>query len=295
MIKEKFVDYLRFTKRYSEHTVTAYREDLKHFFNFLKEEFDAENISDIDYLMIRQWLVGMMRDKMSARSVNRKISTLKSFYKYIIREGILTENPMSKIISPRTPKKLPVFVEKDKMSLLFSQTDFSEDYIGARDKMILEMFYATGMRLSELVNLKNKDVDLYNNTLKVLGKRNKERLIPFSYNLRKMIDEYLAIKKKLINTPDADIYFYVTEKGDKVYSKLIERIVNHYLSNVTTITKKSPHILRHTFATHMLDNGADLNAIKELLGHANLSATQVYTHNTIEKLKTIYKQAHPRA
>lgn len=295
MIKEKFVDYLRFTKRYSEHTVTAYREDLEQFFNFLKEEFDAENVSDIDYLMVRQWLVGMMGDKMSARSVNRKISTLKSFYKYLNREGIVTENPMTKIISPKTPKRLPVFVEKDKMALLFSQTDFGEGYTGTRDRMILEMFYATGMRLSELVNLKNQDVDLYNNALKVLGKRNKERLIPFSNSLRKMIEEYITIKKKLINSPDADIYFYVTEKGDKVYSRLVERTVNHYLSGVTTIAKKSPHILRHTFATHMLDNGADLNAIKELLGHANLSATQVYTHNTIEKLKTIYKQAHPRA
>ena len=295
MITEKFIEYLEFTKRCSSHTVAAYLKDLSQFTEYIKKEFDTEDVTEADYQMIRMWIVNMIENNITARSVNRKISALKSLYKYLIREDILKENPMNKVLSPKIPKKLPVFVEKDKMELLFSQTEFGEGFTGVRDRLIMEMFYATGMRVSELVNIKNSDVDIYNNTVKVLGKRNKERLIPFGKHLRNIITEYIEAKKKYAEGKDSEIYFFVTKNGDKLYRELVFRLVNYYLSGVTTISKKSPHVLRHTFATHMLDRGADLNAIKELLGHANLSATQVYTHNSIEKLKNIYKQAHPRA
>jgi len=201
---------------------------------------------------------------------------------------------MNKIISPKTNKRIPVFVEKEKMNQLFDIITFENNYVDQRNKIIIELFYATGIRLTELVNLQIKDVDIYNSQLKVLGKRNKERIIPFSNKLKVILTQYIQLRT--ITFPDIqETSFFLTEKGEKIYQKLVYRIVNYYLSIVTTISKKSPHVLRHTFATHMLDNGADLNAIKEILGHANLSATQIYTHNTIEKLKTIYKQAHPKA
>ena len=242
--------------------------------------------------MIRSWLVYLMECNIEARSVNRKLSTLKSFYKFLLREGELVENPMRKITPPKTSKRLPVFVEKDKMDILFDQIDFGEGYQGIRDRTILGMFYATGMRLSELVNLKETDLDFHHDTIKVLGKRNKERLIPFSKKFEVLLKQYLSCKK---NTFGEVNDLFLTDNGDKVYSKLIYLIVTRHLGTVTTLEKKSPHILRHTFATHLLNNGAELNAVKELLGHANLAATQIYTHNTIDKLKRIYKQAHPKA
>lgn len=242
--------------------------------------------------MIRSWLVRMMENNITARSVNRKLTTLKTFYRFLIREGVLEENPMRKIISPKTAKRLPVFVEKEKMDLLLDQVKFREGFSGVRDRLILEMFYSTGMRLSELVNLKVTDIDFHKSTIKVLGKRNKERLIPFSKKFEGLIDNYIKCKEeKFGNAPE----LFVLDNGRKIYPKMVYLIVKRYLGEVTTLVKKSPHILRHTFATHLLNNGAELNAVKELLGHANLSATQIYTHNTIEKLKTIYKQAHPKA
>ncbi len=242
--------------------------------------------------MIRSWLVWLMEHKITPRSVNRKLTTLKSFYRFLIREGIVDENPMRKIISPKTSKRLPVFVERDKMDLLLDKIEFGTDFEGRRDRLILEMFYSTGMRLSELVNLSDTDIDFHNGNIKVLGKRNKERLIPFCKKLEVLIRDYIVVKEETFGqVPD----LFVNHKGKKIYPKLVYLIVKRYLGEVTTLVKKSPHILRHTFATHLLNNGAELNAIKELLGHANLSATQVYTHNTIEKLKTIYKQAHPKA
>ena len=242
--------------------------------------------------MIRSWLVQMMENKISARSVNRKLTTLKTFYRFLIREGILEENPMRKIISPKTARRLPVFVEKEKMDILLDQVEFTEGFPGVRDRLILEMFYSTGMRLSELVNLKVFDVDFHKDTIKVLGKRNKERLIPFSKKLEGLIGNYIRCKEEQFGQT-ADLF--LTNNGKKIYPKMVYLIVRRYLGKVTTLAKKSPHILRHTFATHLLNNGAELNAVKELLGHSNLSATQIYTHNTIEKLKTIYKQAHPKA
>ena len=253
--------------------------------------------------MIRSWLVLLMQEKISPRSVNRKLTTLKSFYKFLLKEGLVSINPMRKIISPRTSKKLPSFVEKEKMAMLFEKINFGEGFPALRDRLILEILYATGMRLSELINLKETDIDFHQSTLKVLGKRNKERLIPFSNKFADLLKTYLNGKKSYLEntefpkppgTPD-DLWLLVTDNGKKAYPRFIYRTVTKYLSQVTTLQKISPHVLRHTFATHLLNNGAELNAVKELLGHANLSATKVYTHNTIEKLKTIYKQAHPKA
>jgi integrase/recombinase XerC len=303
MEQGKFIDYIQYEKRYSPHTVSAYRTDLDQFYSFLNTQYNITDIRDVTHPMIRSWLVLLMQEKISPRSVNRKLTTLKSFYKFLLREGRVSINPMRKIISPRTSKKLPSFVEKEKMEMLFEKIYFGEGFPALRDALILETLYATGMRLSELINLKETDIDFYQSTLKVLGKRNKERLIPFSNKFADLLKTYLHGKKSWLEnaefpkpsgTPD-DLWLLVTDSGKKAYPRFIYRTVTKYLSQVTTLQKISPHVLRHTFATHLLNNGAELNAVKELLGHANLSATQVYTHNTIEKLKTIYKQAHPKA
>ncbi len=213
----------------------------------------------------------------------------------MVKEGVLAENPMSRVIAPKTSQRLPVFVEQDNMKTLFEEVNFGEGYIASRDQLIMEMFYATGMRLSELINLKQSDIDPYKKMVKVTGKRNKQRIIPFTENLVNLLYIYIGMKEEKFPGEGQDSYLFLTDKGEKLYPKLVYRLVHHYLDQVTTISKRSPHVIRHTFATHMLNNGADLNAIKEILGHANLAATQVYTHNTIEKLKSIYKQAHPRA
>lgn len=294
---ERFLQYIEFEKRYSPYTVISYRTDLTQFFTFIKDEYGVEDSASITHLIIRSWLASIMEQGISARSVNRKKTALKSYFRFMIKMGLLVENPMNRVLSPKTSKRLPVYIEEDQMESLFAEgrVDFGEGYKGSRDHMILEMFYATGMRLSELVNLKESDIDTAQFTIRILGKRNKERIVPFGQGLKKIIENYRAEKGKTFDSQNSIEYFFLTESGKKIYQKLAYRIVNYYLSCITTIEKKSPHVLRHTFATHMLNKGADLNAIKELLGHANLSATQVYTHNTIEKLKTIYKQAHPKA
>jgi integrase/recombinase XerC len=291
-VKERFLAYIQYEKRYSPHTVTAYRTDLDQFFGYLQIQYNISDIHEVSHPMIRSWLVYLMEHQVGSRSVNRKLTTLKSFYKFLLREGFLDENPMRKITSPKIAKRLPVFVEREKMEMLFNQVTFGEGYPGIRDRLILELFYSTGMRLSELVNLKETDIDFHHDTIKVLGKRNKERLIPFSMKFESLLKSYLDEKGKAFGDHDD---LFLTDKGRKIYPKLVYRIVNRYIGEVTTMGKKSPHVLRHTFATHLLNNGAELNAVKELLGHASLSATQVYTHNTIEKLKRIYKQAHPKA
>jgi integrase/recombinase XerC len=300
MEKDNFINYIRFEKRYSPHTVIAYRTDLEQFHEFLSQQYGISDIIDVNHAMIRSWLVFLMEKQNSPRSINRKITTLKSFYKFLIKEGIISQNPIRKIITPRTSKRLPVFVEKERMDILLDEIDFGEGFHALRDRMILEMFYATGMRLSELVNLKESDIDFHYSSIKVLGKRNKERLIPFSDKFGKLLKTYIHARRDAINGVSATdgastVTLFFTGSGRKMYPKMVYRIVNAYLGQVTTIEKKSPHVLRHTFATHLLNNGAELNAVKELLGHANLSATQVYTHITIEKLKKIYQQAHPKA
>lgn len=287
--RDSFIKYLQFEKRLSRHTILAYSGDLEQFYSYLQTTYEIKKLSDINHTVIRSWVVELMEQKISPRSVNRKITTLKTFYKYLLRQGTVTENPMLKIMSPKTSKRLPVFVEKDNMNTLIDTIAFGEDLEGVRNKLIIELFYATGIRLSELINLKLVNVDLESCQIKVLGKRNKERIIPFNNEIKNSIQDYMDKKPGLPGE-----FLFQLKSGKKMYEKFVYRIVNEYLSMITTVDKKSPHVLRHTFATHMLNNGADLNAIKELLGHANLAATQVYTHNTVEKLKNIHKQAHPK-
>lgn len=292
-LKDNFLQYLQYEKRLSGHTVISYNTDLDQFITYLIENYKIETINGVNHLIIRSWVVSQMEQKVSARTINHKITALKTFYKYLLRQGVVTENPMPKIQTPKISKRLTVFVEKDNMDKLLDNVDFGDDFAGIRNQLMIEFFYATGIRLAELVGLKQQNVDMYNCTIKVLGKRNKERIIPFADSLKPRIKKYLAQKAKINNI--SETHFFVTEKGNKVYEKLVYRVINNYLSMITTVEKRSPHVLRHTFATHMLNNGADLNAIKELLGHSSLAATQVYTHNTVEKLKTVHKQAHPKA
>lgn len=292
---DNFRQYLASEKRYSPHTVTAYDKDLQQFFEFLNNNYNTQEITKIEPLMIRAWIMELIDNDYSGKTVNRKLSALKTFYRYLRNNNILQLNPMLKILPPKTNKTLPEFVSIEQMDLLLDDVAFETGFEGRRNRLIIELFYFTGIRLAELVGLTNQDVDLKKNQIKVLGKRNKERIIPFGNTLGQSIKEYISERDMMIGMTGSDDAFFLTEKGLKIYKKLVYRVVNSYLSKVSTLKKKSPHILRHTFATHMLNNGADLNAIKELLGHANLSATQVYTHNTIDKLKSIYNQAHPRA
>jgi integrase/recombinase XerC len=292
MFDDIFFNYLSNEKRYSSHTIRAYKSDLLQFVEF-GQSFDKDfNPLTSDHHIIRKWIVFLMESGNTSRSVNRKITTLKTYYRFLLREGIISDMPTQKIVLPKMNKPLPYFVGNKNMQMLFDQFEFSDDFEGLRDRTILLTFYCTGMRLSELVNLKTNDIDFYYSRLKVLGKRNKERLIPFGIELQNALKIYISEREK---QNIAHNILYVTDNGDPVYDKFIYRLVNKYLGEVTTLEKRSPHVLRHTFATHMLDNGAELNAIKELLGHANLAATQIYTHTSFEKMRHIYNQAHPRA
>jgi integrase/recombinase XerC len=291
-LTQYYLDYLLLVKRYSSHTVKAYRTDLRIFESYLREIY-AASIDKANHTMIRSWLVEELNKGNSARTVNRKITTLKSFYKYLIKEEKIKQNPTIKISSSKTSKKLPQFVGLTDMNKLLDKLKFEENFSGSRDKLIIEVFYSTGVRLSELINIKLTDVDSLKNQIKVLGKRNKERLIPLTKELQKSIEGYMTLrmKEKAIDRS----YLFLTDSGKKLNPSMVYRKVNELLKGVTTLEKKSPHVLRHTFATHMLNNGADLNVIKELLGHASLSATEVYTHNSIDQLKEIFNNAHPRA
>jgi integrase/recombinase XerC len=289
-----FIQYIRFEKRFSPHTVEAYHSDLEQFFTFLNVTYGEMEVKNVTHPMIRSWIVSMMENGTTPRSINRKLSSLKTFYKFLLRNELIKVNPMQKIQAPKTSKRLPVFVEESSMQFLFEKVDFGEGFLAARDRLLMEIFYATGMRVSELVNLKDKDFDMGNNQVKVLGKRNKERIIPYTRMVRQMIQEYVTLKSKQTFSFSCENLF-VDKNGKPLSRTSAYNVVRKYLSAVSTLDKKSPHVLRHTFATHMLNHGADINSIKEILGHANLSATQVYTHNTIEKLKQVYKQAHPRA
>jgi len=286
---KNFINYLVTEKRFSDHTVKSYVTDLKQFFNFLKNEFEIKNhIEEVQFQLVRAWIASMLKQGLSPRSVNRKISTLRTYYKFLIREGKMSKNPMLRVVAPKLSKRLPAFIEEDQIEHLLDNVQFEEGFIGDRNKLIIELFYVTGIRLSELINLKKNDIDFYNQSIKILGKRNKERLIPLSPNIIKDL-------KKFISNNMVTNFLFTNIDGNKLYPRLVYRIVHRYIGKISSVSKKSPHILRHTFATHMLNNGADINAIKDLLGHTNLSATQVYTHNSIEKLKKVYKQAHPRA
>jgi len=291
-----FLEYMEHEKRCSPHTLSSYGVDLNSFKQHLaKNQSDPEEICS-QPKFIRSWIVEMLDAGMGTRSVNRKISALKSFYKYLMRQGYIEVNPMNKVLSPKSPRKLPGFVEKDGMNELLTRVEFGDDFKGFRNKLIIDCLYQTGIRLSELTGLKDKDIDKYDLSIRVIGKRNKERIVPITVDLKNSIQQYMQLRNEEFETGgENEAYFLLTDKGKKLYPKFVYRIVHSYLELVTTIERKSPHILRHTFATHMLNSGADLNAIKELLGHANLAATQIYTHNTFEKLKKAYKQAHPRA
>lgn len=290
---ESFLNYIRFEKRYSNNTYESYKNDIAQFAVFIAANGE-ENILNVTHIDIRNWMVSLMQDKITPRSINRKISALKSFYKYLLRKGEIKKSPLTKVQTPKTSKRLPVFVEQPGIDKLFSEIEFSEGYDGLLEKIILELLYNTGMRRSELINLKEADVDSYHAQLKVLGKGNKERLIPVHPSLLQSIKNYIAEKNKLPQVTERE-RLLVSKHGSKLQTTFVYSTVKRYLNLVTTVNKKSPHVLRHTFATHLMNNGADINAVKELLGHSSLAATQVYTHNTIDKLKEVYRKAHPKA
>lgn len=294
MYLENFFRYLTYEKRYSPHTILSYRTDLEQFIAFCSS-FEIQNPSEIKHAIIRSWMVSLLDDNISPRSIHRKISTLRTYFKFLRRESYVSaEDPLSKIKLPKTEKRLPVVLEEKQMNFLLDDIPFGDDFDAIRDKLMIETFYATGIRRAELIELKESDIDLNNLQLKVLGKRNKERIIPFSQQFASLLGKYLAMKNEITSRPVTD-YFFIKKNGEKLSPKFVYDRVSKYLSHVSTMDKKSPHVLRHTFATQLLNKGADLNAIKELLGHANLAATQVYTHNSVERLKQIYKQSHPKA
>ncbi|MBL4708720.1 MAG: tyrosine-type recombinase/integrase [Flavobacteriales bacterium] len=286
----KFLNHIQKNKRYSVHTVKAYESDLLQLEIYLHSIYE-ETPLDANSKMLRSWVVSLIEEGIQSKTINRKISTLKSFYNYLLREGLVRNLPTVKLISPKLEKPLPSYVKKSEMDSLLNEFQFENSFAGRRDALLIELLYSCGIRLSELISIKESDVDFYNSTLKVLGKRNKERIVPLHKLVLGQIRTYQEEKMELSDLP----HLLITDSRKKMYPKFVYRKVNYYLRQVTTSSKKSPHVLRHTFATHMLNNGADLNTIKEILGHANLSATEVYTHNTIEKLKNIYNQAHPRA
>jgi integrase/recombinase XerC len=302
---DDFLSYLLHEKRSSPHTVTAYGTDLIEFRDYLAVQYQIDSLLDVNHQFVRSWIASMMDANLSSRSINRKISALRAFYRFQLQQGNLRLNPMLKVQAPKMKSRLPVFVDEKPMSVLHQPgmiEETEEDlYTGHLCRLIIEIFYGTGMRLAELINLKTENVNLRSGTVKVLGKRNKERIIPITSELNTLISNYLRKRTEVLAdsaaVPDSENaqFLLLQENGKKLSRSFVYSRVKRYLSLVTTIDKKSPHVLRHTFATHMLNNGADLNAIKELLGHANLSATQVYTHNTVDKLKAIYHKAHPRA
>ena len=289
-----FLKYLELEKRFSAHTIKAYQSDLLQFFAYLEETYSLTSILEVRHFHIRAWVVELMQNKITPRSINRKLSTLKTYFKFLKRRKEIQENPMLKVIAPKVGKRLPVVVKEIEMENLFEQINFGEGYAAVRDEMVMEMLYSTGMRRSELINLTPNDLDFFNDQVKVLGKGNKERLIPFARRLADRLKNYLEIRNDEFELGATDSLF-LTGKGKKMYPKLVYNLVKKYLSQITTVEQRSPHVLRHSFATHLSNNGADLNAIKELLGHSSLAATQVYTHNSIEKLKRVYQQAHPKA
>jgi len=288
-----FLNHLEFEKRYSKRTIESYRTDIFQFQHYCENNL-INNLLLADSKIVRGWIISLIESNCENRSVNRKISALKTYYKYLLRQGLIEKNPLVKIDALKAKKRLPGFVTDNQVEILFDEIEFNSDFAGIRNRLILEIFYYTGIRLSELIHIHAIDIDRANLTLKVFGKRKKERIIPVVQELINDIDEYIEARTRVFGQKKLD-YLLVTAKGVKLYPKLVYRLVNHYLSMVTTLDKRSPHVWRHTFATHMLNNGAAIGAIKELLGHSNLAATQVYTHNSFEKLKKVYNQAHPRA
>jgi integrase/recombinase XerC len=291
--QESFINYLKYEKRYSHLTAIAYKKDLDQFEEFFVKTIGDFNVDGINDKVVRNWVIELMDNKLTARTVNKKISALKSFYKYLLRHEVVKENNLVNVIVPKVRKKLPQFVEEKNLNHLLDDGYFGADFESLRDKLILSLFYGSGIRLSELMHLKDADLNQTESLVKVLGKRNKERITPYPRSLNDLINQYKTERRKLFGPTSQTLF--VTSTGEPVYEKLIYRVVNKYLAQVTTIDQKSPHVLRHTFATHMLNHGADLNAVKEMLGHSNLSATQIYTHTSLEKIQKVYRQAHPRS
>jgi integrase/recombinase XerC len=290
--KESFLQYIRTEKRYSRNTVTSYKNDLDQFFEWLEMNNPGFSIDSVTLAEVRGWMVSLLEGGAATGTVHRKMSALRAFFRYLRKHGIISTDPMSGLKLPRKAKQLPVFVAEEALDRLLDEFEFGNNFSGIRDRTIVEFLYLTGMRRSELINLRDEDVDLFSGQVRVTGKRGKQRVIPLAPGFIKSVEKYISARRE---SGLAVQWFFVTNRGNKMYDKGVYNIVKRYLSMVTTVEKKSPHVLRHTFATHMLNHGADLNSIKELLGHASLSATQVYTHNTFEQLKKVYKQAHPRA
>jgi len=290
---DKFIDYLALEKNYSEHTVRAYHKDIQSFSDFCVKEREIDSIDNIEYVVIRSWIVNLVDSGISNRSVNRKVASLKAYFKFLQRIGKIETNPLIKHKALKTSKKIEVPFSEKEMEQLLTQIPFEKDFEGMRDKLIIELLYSSGIRRSELINLKMSNVDLERGTLKVLGKRNKERIIPLLPSTQSLFSDYFEARESLDSRAE-ESYVFLSKSGNKIYETLVYRIINGYFSKVSSKSKKSPHILRHTFATHMLNQGADLNSVKELLGHSSLASTQVYTHNSIAELKKIHTSAHPR-
>ena len=293
MLIKSFLDYLRYERNYSEKTVLAYGEDIKQLQEFAQEEYGKFDPLEVEGELIREWIVSLMDRGYTSTSINRKLSSLRSFYKFLLRKGEVAVNPLQKITGPKNKKPLPAFLRESDMDRLLDEVDFGEGFKGCRDHMIIEMFYATGVRLSELIGLDNKDVDFSSSLIKVTGKRNKQRLIPFGEELKIAMTEYVDVRNEAV--PVRTDAFFVRENGERLSRSIVENLVKRNLSKVVTLKKRSPHVLRHTFATTMLNHDAELGAIKELLGHESLATTEVYTHTTFEELKKVYNLAHPRA
>jgi len=292
---DDFLQHIRYEKRLSHHTLTAYAKDLEQFSSFLATECNVSQPDRADFRQIRSWIVSLVESDLDKSSVNRKIATLRSFYGFLLRRKLIEADPMAKIQALKTSRKLPVYVEEKPMETLLTDVDFPDTFDGVRDKLVLELLYGTGIRLSELIGLKTNDVDLYKQTIMVLGKRNKHRIIPLTQPLLDLIRRYSQLKETEFGGKADGSVLIVSDKGVAAYPVLIQRIVKRHLTLVTTLSTRSPHVLRHTFATHLLNRGADLNAIKDLLGHSSLAATQIYTHTSLEQLKKTYDQAHPKA
>ncbi|EDP95679.1 tyrosine-type recombinase/integrase [Kordia algicida OT-1] len=287
-----FTEYLKLEKNYSEHTVTAYEKDLRSFAEFCKKEYEDDSIINVHYVQIRNWIVSLVEKGLQNATINRKISSLKTYYKYLLKTKQIEASPLAKHKALKTAKKVQVPFSQKEMDIVLNAVEFKNDFEGVRNKTIIEMFYATGMRRSELINLKQSDIDYTAKTIRILGKRNKERIVPLLQKLEAQLKEYILHRKQIDNQKKEELF--LTAKGNKIYSNLVYRLINDYFSIASTKVKKSPHMLRHTFATHLLNQGADLNAVKELLGHASLASTQVYTHNSLAELKNVYAKAHPR-
>ncbi|GAB3960837.1 tyrosine recombinase XerC [Spirosoma harenae] len=294
-VSSDFLQHIRYEKRLSHHTLTAYEKDLEQFTEFLATECHVDQPERADFRHIRSWIVSLVESGLDKSSVNRKIATLRSFYGFLLRRKMIDLDPMVKIQALKASKKLPQYVEEKPMETLLNDVDFPDTFDGIRDKLVLELLYGTGVRLSELISLKTVDINLFNKTITVLGKRNKHRLVPLTQPLFDLIQQYNQLKEQEFSGQADSTVLIVSDKGVAAYPVLIQRIVKRHLALVTTLEKKSPHVLRHSFATHLLNRGADLNAIKDLLGHSSLAATQIYTHTSLEQLKKTYDQAHPKA